>query len=88
MSSDVTTSLPPTLGHSAPGLRTSHDGTLPTYKNNLFYHWTIGNMGRSFFFFKIYFIYLFETGAEGEGKANSLLSREPDEGLNPGTLGS
>jgi len=29
-----------------------------------------------------------ELQAEGEGEANSPLSREPDEGLKPRTLGS
>ena len=31
---------------------------------------------------------LVEGGAEGEGQAESLLSREPDVGLDPRTLGS
>ena len=49
-----------------------------------------------YFFFKILFIYLTERAqsgwgewqAEGEGEAGSPLSREPDVGLNPSTLGS
>ena len=48
-----------------------------------------------FCFFKILFMYLRERKkqqsrgwAEGEGEADSLLSREPDSGLNPKTLGS
>ena len=49
------------------------------------------------FFLKILFIYLTEgdtaregaqAGAEGEGEAGSLLSRGPDVGLDPRTLGS
>jgi len=50
------------------------------------------------FFLEILFIYLREreTGTEheqgkeveGEGEAHSLLSREPDAGLDPRTLGS
>ena len=44
-------------------------------------------------FFKTLFIYLRESiqaveMAEGEGEAGSLLSREPDAGLDPRTLGS
>ena len=45
-------------------------------------------------FLRILFIYLFErehkwgAGTEGEGEADSLLSREPDAGLDPGTPGS
>ena len=46
-------------------------------------------------FLKILFIYLTEYkraqaggAAEGEGEAGSLLSREPDAGLHPRTLGS
>jgi len=50
----------------------------------------------SFFFLKILFIYLTETqqerghkqGGVGEGKAGFPLSREPDAGLDPRTLGS
>ena len=52
----------------------------------------------SVYFFKIFkdFTYLFERksthklqgGAEGEGKAGFPLSREPDVGLDPRTLGS
>ena len=47
--------------------------------------------------FKKYFIYLFdreskhrqtEQQAEGEGEADSLLSREPNAGLDPRTPGS
>ena len=46
-----------------------------------------------FFVFKILFIYLREgvrAGEEGgsEGEADSLMSREPDAGLDPGTPGS
>ena len=55
-------------------------------------------MSTQFYFLK-YFIYLFdrtresehkqrEWHAEGEGEAGSLLSREPNVGLNPRTLGS
>ena len=55
--------------------------------------------GSLFIFFKKDFIYLFERereresmsregGAEREGEADSLLSREPDVGLDPRTLGS
>lgn len=44
------------------------------------------------FFFKILFIYLRDSvskrAGEGEGEADSPLSREPDMGLNPRTLGS
>jgi len=49
-----------------------------------------------FCFFKILFIYLFDTQrervpaggtAEGGGEADSLPSREPNAGLNPRTLG-
>ena len=49
------------------------------------------------FFLKILFMYLREREreraqaggeAEGEGEAGSLLSREPDVGFNPRTLGS
>jgi len=54
---------------------------------------------RSFFFFKILFIHLTQKErerqriqargvAEGEGEADSLLSREPDVGLHPRTLKS
>jgi len=50
-----------------------------------------------FFFLKILFIYLTEreiaragtqAGGVGEGEAGFLLSREPDVGLDPRTLGS
>jgi len=43
-----------------------------------------------FFFFRVLFIHLrkreYEQG--GEGVARSPLNREPDAGLDPGTLGS
>ena len=47
----------------------------------------------SLFFFKILFIYLRESAQawgemEGEGEADSLLSREPAMGLHPRTPGS
>ena len=49
----------------------------------------------TFFFFKVLFIYLTqrepkqrERQAEGEGEAGSPLSREPEVGLDPRTLGS
>jgi len=49
----------------------------------------------SFYFFFKDFIYLFDREhkrgkqqAEGEGEAGSPLGREPDAGLDPGTLGS
>ena len=45
-----------------------------------------------FFFFSFLkdFIYLFDRGggAEGEGEANTWMSREPDVGLDPRTPGS
>ena len=45
------------------------------------------------FFFRILFIYLTEHKqaewqVEGEGEAGSPISREPDKGLDPRTLGS
>ena len=43
-------------------------------------------------FFKIFYLFKRENkwgwGAEGEGEADSPLSREPNMGLNPGTPGS
>ena len=57
-----------------------------------------GRYARNTQYLMIYlFIYLFESesanakaggGAEGEGEADSLLSREPNEGLDPRTLRS
>ena len=49
-----------------------------------------------FFFLRLYLIYLLERvrermnggGPEGDGEADSLLSREPDVGLDPRTPGS
>ena len=52
-------------------------------------------MGKVSHFFKKDFMYLFErekersqAGGEREGEVDSLLSREPDAGYDPRTLGS
>ena len=48
----------------------------------------VGSMLTFLFFFKFYFIYLFIRNGGAEIQAEGEACREPDMGLNPGSLGS